>query len=69
MYSLLFITQHNGVRIEEVAAALIAVAGGVLFLTAVAPASRRAGRLLAGLCLAAAGVLAIVGLHWGHLVG
>jgi hypothetical protein len=69
MHPILFITQHNGVRLEEVAAALTAIAGGFLFITAITPATRRGGQLLAGLCLAAAGVLAIIGLHWGHLIG
>jgi hypothetical protein len=30
---------------------------------------RRGGQLVAGICLAAAGVLAIIGLHWGHVIG
>jgi hypothetical protein len=68
MHPLLFITQHNGVRLEEVAGALTAIAGGVVAVSAMAPGGRRGGQVLAGLCLAAAGVLAVVGLHWGHLI-
>jgi hypothetical protein len=68
MHPLLFITKHNGIRLEEVAAALVAIAGGLMFLGATMPMGRRGGQWLAGLALAIAGVLAVIGLHWGHLV-
>jgi hypothetical protein len=68
MQPLLFITKHNGVRLEEVAAALVAIAGGLMFLGSMMPMGRRGSTWLAGLALAVAGVLAVVGLHWGHLV-
>jgi hypothetical protein len=68
MHPLLFITKHNGIRLEEVAGALVAIAGGLMFLGATMPMGRRGGQWLAGLALAIAGVLAVIGLHWGHLV-
>jgi hypothetical protein len=70
MHTFLFsISQHNGVRLEEVAAALVAIAGGLMLLGSMMPMGRRGSSWLAGLALAAAGVLAVIGLHWGHLVG
>lgn len=63
---LLALTHHNGIRLAEVAFALAAVAGGLLFLGAVTPFGRRAGNLLGGVALAAAGVLGVVATHWGH---
>jgi hypothetical protein len=64
MHSLLFITAHNANRLEEVGAALIAVAGALFFLGAMMPMGRRGGQWLAGLALAVAGVLWVIALHW-----
>ena len=66
MYPLLAMTAHNGLRLREVAAALVAIAGAVMLLGAMMPMGRRGGQWLAGLALALAGVLAVIGLHWGH---
>jgi hypothetical protein len=59
------ITKHTTIRLEELAAALGAIAGAALFLGAMTPMGRRGGELFAGVCLAAAGVLAVIALHWG----
>jgi hypothetical protein len=67
MHPTLFITVHNALRLEEAAGALTAIAGAIFLLTAMSPLGRRGGQSLAGLCLVGAGVLAVVGLHWGHL--
>jgi hypothetical protein len=64
MHSLLFISAHSANRLEEVGAALIAIAGGLLFLAAMTPMGRRGGQWLAGIALAAAGVLWVIALHW-----
>jgi len=70
MQSLLFaISKHNGVRLEELAAALVAVAGALMLLGASMPLGKRGGQWLAGLGLIVAGVLAVIGLHWGHVAG
>ena len=66
MHPLLFITAHNALRLKEVAAALVAIAGGLMFLGATMPMGRRGGQWLAGLALAIGGVLAVIALHWGH---
>jgi drug/metabolite transporter (DMT)-like permease len=65
MHPLLFLTVHDANRLKELAAALIAVAGVVMLLGAMAPMGRRGSQWLAGLALAVAGVLAVVALHWG----
>jgi len=65
MHSLLAITAHNALRLKEVSAALVAVAGAVMVLGSTMPMGRRGGQWIAGLALAAAGVLAVVALHWG----
>jgi hypothetical protein len=60
-----FLTVHNALRLEEVAAALVAVAGGLMATSSMVPVGRRGSQWLAGLAFAVAGVLAVVGLHWG----
>jgi len=65
MHPLLFLTVHDANRLKELAAALIAVAGVVMLLGAMAPMGRCGSQWLAGLALAVAGVLAVVALHWG----
>jgi hypothetical protein len=64
MQPLLFLTVHNANRLKEVAAALIAIAGGVMFLGSMMPLGRRGSQWLSGLALTLAGVLAVVALHW-----
>ena len=64
MYTLaLTIKAHTTIRLEELAGALTAIAGVAIF----APMSLLGGRSLAGIALAAAGVLWVVALHWGTL--
>jgi hypothetical protein len=58
-------TVHTTLRLKEVAAALVAVAGGLLLLGAMLPMGRRGGQWFAGLALAVAGVIAVIALHWG----
>jgi len=65
MYPLLAMAAHNALRLKEVAAALIAIAGGVMLLGTMVPMGRRGSQWLAGLALAIAGVLAVIALHWG----
>jgi hypothetical protein len=62
---LLSITRHNTIRLEEVGAALTAIAGAALSAAAISPMGRRGGQLLGGLALVAAGILVVVALHWG----
>jgi len=63
----LAMTQHEGTRIAEIGFLLIAIAG-VWLVAAELPslAFARVRRIVAGLVLAAAGVLLIVAAHWGH---
>ena len=65
MHPLLAITAHNRIRLEEVAAALIAIAGAVMLFGSMAPLGRRGSQGLSGICFVVAGVLAVVALHWG----
>jgi hypothetical protein len=65
MHPLLFITAHNANRLEEIGGALIAIAGGVMFLGSMMPMGRRGSQWLSGLAFAVAGVLAVIALHWG----
>jgi hypothetical protein len=65
MHSLLFITVHNALRLKEVSAALVAIAGALMAFGSMMPLGRRSGTWLAGLALLIAGVLAVIALHWG----
>lgn len=65
--NLLAMTQHQGVRWEEVGFLLGAIGGVLLALGSMMPLARRTGSMLGGLALAAGFVLAIVGVHFGHL--
>jgi hypothetical protein len=62
----LAITRHTGIRLAELGFLLAAIAGALLLLAAIIPFGRRVGTALAGLALAAGGVLMIVATHWGH---
>jgi len=66
MHPLLFVIKlHTTIRLKELAAALIAVAGALMVIGAMMPMGRRGGQWLAGLALAGAGVIAVIALHWG----
>jgi len=65
--NLLAMTQHQGVRWEEVGFLLGAIGGVLIALGSMLPMSRRSGSLLGGLALAAGFVLAIIGVHFGKL--
>ena len=56
---------HSTSRLEEIAALLGAIAGALLVLGAVTPGWRRLGQVVSGLALIAAGVVAILALHYG----
>ena len=60
------IARHTGIRLAELGFLLAAIAGAMLLLGAIVPFGRRAGTGIAGLALAAGGVLLIVATHWGH---
>jgi uncharacterized membrane protein len=58
-------TLHTGVRLAEVGFLLIVIAG--IWMTFAQQARYKATRsTVAGLALAAAGILLIVATHWGH---
>jgi hypothetical protein len=59
-------TKHTGIRFAEVGFALAAIAGGLLVFGALAPGGRRTGMFLAGVALAAAGVLLVLATRWGR---
>ena len=66
MHSLLFVIKlHTTIRLKELAAALIAIAGAVMVLGSMMPMGRRGSQWIAGLALAVAGVIAVIALHWG----
>lgn len=55
------IKHHTTLRLEELAGLLTAIAGALMIV----PMGMMGGRRLAGVCLAAAGILWIVAIHWG----
>jgi hypothetical protein len=65
--NLLAITKHMGIRYEELGFLLGAVGGLLLAFGNMMPLGKRAGGMLGGLALALGFVLAIVGVHYGHL--
>jgi len=67
MVGMLALTAKTGVRLAEVGFLLIIIAGVWIVAAEVQPL--RFGRLrtiVAGVLLAAAGVLLIIAVHWGH---
>jgi len=52
-------------RVEEIAGALAAIAGALLFVGAVTPLARRTGQIFGGLALAASGVLFVLAVRYG----
>jgi hypothetical protein len=67
MNLILGLSAHAGVRLAEVGFLLIVIAG-VWIVAAQVPQLRlgTARTIVAGLALAAGGVLLIVAVHWGH---
>jgi hypothetical protein len=63
---LLAISHHTGIRLAELGFLLVAIAGALFLIGAIAPSGMRVGTGLAGAALAAGGVLMIVATHWGH---
>ena len=61
----LAISHHNGIRLAELGYLLGAVAGGLLFVSALRQLSRVANSL-AGAALAIGSVLLIIATRWGH---
>ena len=65
--NLLAMTKHMGIRYEEIGF-LVAGAGGVLIAFGnMMPLGRRSGSMLGGILIAVGMVLAIIGVHYGHL--
>jgi hypothetical protein len=56
---------HQTLRVEEIAGALAAIAGGLIFLGALSASLRRGGPLFGGIALAAAGVLFVLAVRYG----
>ena len=57
--------QQTTIRMEELAGALTAVAGVLMFLGTGVPFGRRGGQALGGIALAVAGVLWVLALRYG----
>jgi Ca2+/H+ antiporter len=58
-------TAKTTLRVEEIAGALLAIGGALLFLGATTPFARRVGQVFGGLLLAAAGVLFVLAVRYG----
>jgi hypothetical protein len=66
MYILaLSFTAKDTLRVEEIAGALAALAGVLLFVGAVTALARRTGQIFGGLSLAASGVLFLLAVRYG----
>ncbi len=65
--NLLAMTNHTGIRYEELGFALGAVGGFLLAFGNMIPFAKRTGGMLGGALLAACFVLAIIGVHYGRL--
>jgi hypothetical protein len=57
--------QQTTMRMEEIAGALTAVAGALMFLGSGVPFGRRGGQALGGVALAVAGVLFLLAIRYG----
>jgi hypothetical protein len=64
--TLLAFTRHTGIRLAELGFLFWVVAGALLIFGQIAAGGRRPGAFVAGLGIAAGGVLLIVATHWGH---
>jgi hypothetical protein len=64
--NLLALTQHTGERLAEIGFLLILIAG--IWLASAQVLQKHGGvrMIVAGLLLAAAGVLLLIATHWGH---
>jgi hypothetical protein len=56
---------HETARVEEIAGALTAIAGALLFFGAMSPMARRVGQIFAGIALMGAGVLFVLAVRYG----
>lgn len=67
MVPLLALTAHTGARLAEIGFLLIAIAGVWIFFAEVLFGRWTRFRMsVAGILFAAAGVLLIIAVHWGH---
>jgi hypothetical protein len=66
MTTVLALTPHAGARLAEIGFLLILIAGVWLAIAQMSTAFRGIRTEVAGLALAAAGILLIVATHWGH---
>lgn len=67
MHPVFAISHHTGARLAEIGFLLVIIAGVWLAAAEVPRLRMGTGRtMVAGLLLAAAGVLLIVAVHWGH---
>jgi hypothetical protein len=67
--NLLGMTQHQGIRYEEIGLLLGALGGVLIAFGNAMPLGRRAGSVLGGLVLAAGMLIAIAGIHYGRFGG
>jgi len=56
---------HRTLRLEEIAGALAAIAGGLLVIGGVMPLGRRFGMIGGGIALAVAGILFVLAVRYG----
>ena len=56
---------HQTLRVEEIAGAFTAIAGGLFFVGAMTPLARRAGQIFGGIALAGSGVLFVLAVRYG----
>ncbi len=57
--------EKKTLRIEEIAGALVAIGGALLFLGAMTPFMRRPGQIFGGLAVAAGGVAFVLAVRYG----
>jgi Na+-transporting NADH:ubiquinone oxidoreductase subunit NqrB len=65
MHNVVAMSAHTGVRLAEVAFLLMVIAG-IWLAFAVQARYHTLRTIVAGIVLAAAGVLLIIATHWGH---